>query len=128
MPSHQVANDNETWQERVDRRGNGVADLIADKGRARHDLTKQLTAKLKEDEDTVKEYLKWTAFAAAAQHNEGMPADHDKRDGPRKQRTRKQHINVPQDQKILNRMPFAKTSQGLAVVHGPARRPNTYAY
>ena len=33
IPSHQSANANETWEQKVDRRGNEIADIWAEEGR-----------------------------------------------------------------------------------------------
>ena len=62
--------------------GNDAADIMADSGRALHDIGKHIAAELKEIEHNVKQYHRWTAFAAAAQHNGNMVPDHDMRDKP----------------------------------------------
>ena len=64
IPSHQSANADEKWEQKVDRRGNEIADIWAAEGRKEHDLPKKLTLALKQAETTTIEYHKWTAFAA----------------------------------------------------------------
>ena len=58
IPSHQTANAEETWEQKVDRRGNEAADIWAAEGRKEHDLPKQLTAALKKAENTTIDYHK----------------------------------------------------------------------
>ena len=79
----QVHSATETWQQRCDRRGNDVADSMADRGRTIHDISSHAKKELKRIESNVKQYHRWTAYAAAAQHNGQMKPDHDIREGPR---------------------------------------------
>ena len=126
VPSHQMADDNETWEQKVDRRGNEVADYWAAEGRKQHDLPTHITVALKKAEDTTIDYHKWTAYAAYSQHNGPIIPDHDIRKGPkpkRKKRTPKPHKE--QDQRILNRMPFADRSLGISIWQGP--EPQSHA-
>ena len=50
VPSHQQAHDNETWQQRVDRRVNQAADNYADRGGNVHDLPKETAKEVKNAE------------------------------------------------------------------------------
>ena len=125
MPSHQSANVNETWEQKMDRRGNEVADVWAAEGRRVHDLPNKLTSALKKAETTTMEYHKWTAYAAYSQHNGPIEPDHDIRKGPkppRKKRTKRE--TAANDQTILNRMPFANRSLGISQWQGPQTDPN----
>ena len=82
-------NDDETWEQKIDRRGNEIADTWAAEGRKEHDLTKQLTFALKKAETTTLEYHKCTAYAAYSQHNGPIEPDHDIRKGPKPPRKKR---------------------------------------
>ena len=125
IPSHQSANSNKTWEQKIDRRANEIADIWPAEGRKVHDLPKQLTVALKKAETTTMEYHKWTAYAAYSQHNGPIEPDHDIRKGPRPPRKKRAKRNaVTNDQAILNRRPFANRSLGISQWQGPQMDPN----
>ena len=92
---------------------------MVEKGRKVHGITERSKAELKRIEINVKQYHKWTAYAAAAQHNGEMKADHDKREGPRPKRKKMMNGEPKQDQRILSRIPWGARSQGMALQLGP---------
>ena len=95
-----------------------------------HDVTGELNAELKKNEKMTTQYHKWTAYTAAAQHNDDMPTDHVKRDPnyTKKRIVSRKKAKPKPDQKVLNRMPFAKGSQGIPVMHGPQLQANSNQY
>lgn len=58
VPSHQKWQIGETWAQRMDRRGNDQADLMAAKGRSQHEIDERLKERLKVIEHTVSIYHK----------------------------------------------------------------------
>ena len=124
FPSHQHKVDGEKWQRRVDRRANAAADKVADWGREVHDLPAQVRTEYSQTEEAAVEYLKWAAYLAAAQHNGNIVPDHDKPQLQRNKRNKRLRCNPTNDQRILNRIPFAQRSSGIAAEHGPSNKPS----
>ena len=126
VPSHQKWHKEETWSQRMDRRGNDQADGMAAKGRAQHEISDWLKGRLKAIEDCVTTYHRWTAFIAAAQHNGKMVPDHDKREkgDSTKCTTKKFKAQIANDCKVMTRIEYATNSKGLAMQHTVEEPPH----
>ena len=99
--------------------GNDAAGIMADLGRALHDIGKHIAAELKTIEHNGKLYHRWTAFAAAAQHNGNMVPDHDKRDKPKRRKQNKE----TRDQNVGPTDPQQSTLGPTLTWHGDAAWP-----
>ena len=91
---------------------------MAARGRSQHEIDQCTKGRLKVIEHTVTTYHRWTAHTAAAQHNGEMVPDHDKQENRVHAKAKKKThaLPIPNDQRILNRIEYAKQSHGMANV------------
>ena len=97
------------------RRGNDAADYFANLGRAMHPSVSDLVITTQARYRAAKNWMTWIAKAAALQYDSAFgKCDHYRRDKTRcKMKGADQKVRVPDEAKILRRMPWASHSLGI---------------
>ena len=112
--AHQRANRGETQHMKTRRRGNAIADILANEGRLLHDDITSTVWRLKTINKRGTAWAKWVGYAAMAQRDPARTPDHDlpPENRHRASRTKKTKPSLPTQSKIIRRFPWATNSLG----------------